>query len=74
MAKKVKKYSDDNPTVRAIHKYEKEIEALQVKYDEANNAQDWSMRHFYYNQMQAKRANMQLLIDKMKRRMPNAGY
>lgn len=74
MAKKTKKYSVDNPDVRAINKYEQEIAALQKKYEQANEAQDWSMRHFYYNQMQAKRANMQLLIDKMKRRMPNAGY
>ena len=74
MAKKMKKYSDDNPTMRAIHKYEQEIAALQKKYEQANEEHDWSMRHFYYNQMQAKRSNMQLLIDKMKRRMPNAGY
>ena len=69
MAKKVKKYSDDNPTMRAIHKYEQEIEALQEKYDEAIAAQDWSMRHFYANQITAKRTNMQLLLDKMKRRL-----
>ena len=69
MAKKVKKYSDYKPTMLAIHKYEQEIEALQEKYDEANAAQDWSMRHFYANQITAKRTNMQLLLDKMKRRL-----
>ena len=72
--KKPRKYSEEDPTVRAIHKYEREIEALQKKYEEANDAQDWSMRNWYYNQMAAKRTNMELLLDKMKRRMPNAGY
>ena len=67
--KKPKKYSDDNPNVRAIHKYEKEIEALQEKYEAAHAAQDWSMRHFYANQIAAKRANMQLLLEKVKRRL-----
>ena len=72
--KKPKKYSEDNPTVRAIIKYEQEIEALQEKYEQANDAQDWSMRHFYYSQMQAKKVNMELLKQKLNKRNPGKLY
>lgn len=72
---KQKKYSEDNPDFKAVRKYQQEIAALQEKYDKANEEHDWSMRHFYYNQMQTKKANMELLIGKLRKRYPNlAGF
>lgn len=69
---KQKKFSDDNPNIIAILKYEQEIAALQEKYDKADEAHDWCMRHFYYNQMEAKRTNMEILKQKLGNHYPNA--
>lgn len=66
---KPKKYDENNPDIKAVRRYEKEIASLQEKYDEANKSHDWSMRHFYYNQIQAKTTNMNILLDKLKKRM-----
>lgn len=72
--KKIRKYNEDHPDVRAMRKYEREIEALQEKYEQANDAKDLTMRHFYFNQMAAKKANLELLKEKLGKRNPNDGY
>ena len=59
------KYNEKHPTVIAIRKYEKEIEALEIKRDDAEEKKDWSMRHFYANQIEAKRKNMEILQEKL---------
>lgn len=71
---KQKKYDENNPDVLALKKYQQEIQTLQEKYDKANEEHDWSMRHFYGNQIQAKKANMGLLVEKLKKRYPNVCY
>lgn len=56
----------ETPNEQAIRKYEEEIAALQVKYNEANEKHDWSMRHFYANQISAKKGNLEWLLSKSK--------
>lgn len=68
---KQKKYSEENPDFKAVRKYQSEIAALQEKYDKANEEHDWSTRNFCYNQILAKRTNMELLVQKIGQRYPN---
>ena len=65
MANKERKYDDDNPNVIAIRRYESEIATLEKKRDKANEEHDWCMRHFYTNQLNAKKANLEILKQKM---------
>lgn len=65
MANKERKYDEDNPNVIAIRRYESEIATLEEKRDKANEEHDWSMRHFYTNQLNAKKANLEILKQKM---------
>lgn len=59
---KTKSKSDyESPNMVAIRKYEEEIAALEIKYRQANEAHDWTMRSFYYNLIVAKRTNMEIL-------------
>lgn len=55
------KYSEENPTMKAIRKYEHEIAVLEEKRAKANEDKDWSMRNWYTNQIMAKTKNMELL-------------
>ena len=59
------KYTEDNPTIRAIRQYEREIAELEEKRDKANEEQDWTMRHWYSNQIAAKTKNMEILQEKV---------
>lgn len=70
MAKNIdnRKYRDDHPDMLAVRRYEKEIAALEEKYDAANKAHDWTMRNFCAAQLLAKRGNLKLLKEKMSKR------
>ena len=59
------KYNEKNPTVIAIRKYEQEILELEKKRAEATASEDWSMRNWYSNQINAKEKNMNLLKEKL---------
>ena len=63
--RKQRKYDNNHPDIIAVRKYEHDIAELKKKYDEANEAHDWCMRHFYYAQITSKSANLELLKQKI---------
>lgn len=63
--RKQRKYDESHPDIIAIHKYEHDIAVLKEKYEQANDAHDWCMRHFYYTQIENKSANLEALKQKV---------
>ena len=62
-----RKFGEDNPTIMAIRRYEKEIAELEIKRAAANDAEDWSARNWCDAQLYAKRGNLQVLKEKVKK-------
>lgn len=73
-SKVIPKYRDDNPNLIAIRKYEEEIKVLEKKRDDAEKECNWTMRHFFANQITAKRTNMEMLQSKLGTRRTFGNY
>ena len=56
-----KKTEELHPDHEAILRYQQEIAYWEQKYDEANNACDWSARNWASCQLHAKRGNLERL-------------
>lgn len=66
MAAKKEKYK--SPNIEAIERYEREIAYWEQKYQEANDAHDWSARNEAACALYAKRGNLEILRSKLNKK------